>query len=170
MFRKYFEKIETKLEKLNLKVIAEYERRDSWERNKEGLLFEMVSQKSQLEEDKNKLLKEKITLKDELSLKEKLVTELERETTSGKQTIKNLLDEINSLVKFKNENEELKKENKKLEKENNAYKERYGNLPTKVPGSTMPRKKQVIGVKQSNTSGATKKELKKINELREREE
>lgn len=127
MFRKYFEKIEAKLEKLNLK--------------------------------------------DELSLKEKLVTELERETTNGKQTIKNLLDEINSLVKFKNENEELKKELKKVQKELKDLKEKGVVMPKKVKSAGPTKKdKETIGMKPSNTSVATKKELKEINELREKEE
>lgn len=69
--------------------------------------------------------------------------------------------------KLKKENEDLKKEIRNLEAEIKELKsDRYkviGVRPTKP-------KKQIIGVKKGISSGAVKTELKKINELREKEE
>ena len=61
-------------------------------------------------------------------------------------------------------------ENNKLEKEFQKLKDEGVRIPEKVKAAPGPKKKQVIGIKNSKVSSATKKELKKINELREKEE
>ncbi len=137
MFKKYYKEINLKLDSILKLFKEEKERRDKWERDKENMLFENIDEKC-------KLLNEKILLKDSLNVKEKLNDELEKETSSQKKTIKELTSEINSLVKYKTENENLKKEVKKLEKEIEKYREKGVVIPKKVPWSTIPRKSQPL--------------------------
>ena len=107
--------IENKIDNLTKKIIKEHQRRDKWEAQKERLLFETMDAKGKLEKEIAKLLEDKIILKDTINIKEKLVEDLTSQNTSYKKTIKDLSLEINSFVKYKNENDNLKKQLKKLE-------------------------------------------------------
>lgn len=113
-------------------IVALFEKFNSITGN---MLVETVEQKSKLEEDKNKLLGEKIELKDALAIRDKLTSEQEKDIASNKETIKNLTSEINKLVKYKNENESLDKELKKVKKELTDLKEKGVVLPKKVPAT-----------------------------------
>ncbi len=118
-------------------ISKEFERRDKWEANKERMLFDTLG-------EKDRLLKKQVDLKDDLALKQKLNEELERENKSQKETIKDLLAEINELVVYKSKNEALEKSVKKLEKEISELKEKGLVVPKKVSGSTNPRKGQAV--------------------------
>ena len=133
--------IENKIDNLIEIITKEHQRRDKWEAHKESLLFETMDAKGKLETEKAKLLEDKIILKDTINIKEKLVEDLTSQNTSYKKTIKDLSLEINSFVKYKNENDNLKKQLKKLEKEVEDYKEKGISVPKKVSGSTKPRKR-----------------------------
>lgn len=113
-------------------IVALFEKFNSITGN---MLVETVEQKSKLEEDKNKLLGEKIELKDALAIRDKLASEQEKDIANNKETIKNLTSEINKLVKYKNENESLDKELKKVKKELTDLKEKGVVLPKKVPAT-----------------------------------
>ncbi len=136
--------IENKIDNLIEIITKEHQRRDKWEAHKESLLFETMDAKGKLETEKAKLLEDKIILKDTINIKEKLVEDLTSQNTSYKKTIKDLSLEINSFVKYKNENDNLKKQLKKLEKEVEDYKEKGISVPKKVSGSTKPRKGQAL--------------------------
>lgn len=136
--------IENKIDNLTKKIIKEHQRRDKWEAQKERLLFETMDAKGKLEKEIAKHLEDKIILKDTINIKEKLVEDLTSQNTSYKKTIKDLSLEINSFVKYKNENDSLKKQLKKLEKEVEDYKEKGIAVPIKVKGSTKPRKGQAL--------------------------
>lgn len=163
-----FKRIETKIDKIIKSQTEENKRRAKWEDNKEKYLFEILDAKGKLETENKKLLKEQINYKDTIVVKDELIKVLEENEKSQKRTIQELTSEINNLVKYKNERESLIKEKEKLEKELEELKDKGMVLPKRIKKTEA--KKQVIGIKTSKVSSSTKKELKKINELREKEE
>lgn len=137
-------KILNAVEEVDRKVTVEIELFKKFNDITGSMLIDKVN-----ENDKN--LEKIIELKDRVNVQEKLIESQEKDIASNKETIKNLTSEINKLVKYKNENETLKKENESSKKENKDLKAKLKKLedkgvvlPTKVKGSTMPKKKQAV--------------------------
>ena len=138
----------------------------------------------------NTLIEQK-DLKQELNLKNKQIEELEKKIESQKKATQELASEIKMYGDYKDENEELKNNLKQTEKENDEHLSKIDELkkenkelknkldkldkegvkiPTRVRKTGITKDtKQTIGIKESKVSNSTKKELKKINELREKE-
>ncbi|MCM1052490.1 MAG: hypothetical protein NC483_00710 [Ruminococcus sp.] len=144
----------------NQKIDEALKQTDEW--NKNETLFNLI-------DEKDKALIELISLKDDIAVKDKTIKDQAKEIEEYKEKVKNLSLDYSKNMDYKSANEELAKKLKKSNKDLATYEELYGKLPKKVPGSTMPRKGQTLGIKESKTSASTKKILKETNELREKE-
>lgn len=132
--------------------------------------FNLLAEKSDVQNKLIDVQTQNIKLKDELNIKNKTITEKDKELEEYKEKVKNLSLDYSNMIDYKAKCEKLEKEISKANKDLATYEEKYGKIPKKVPGSTMPRKGQIIGSKKSKVSSATKTELKKMNELREKED
>lgn len=132
--------------------------------------FNLLAEKSDIQNKLIDVQTQNIKLKDEVNIKNKTIAEKDKELEEYKEKVKNLSLDYSNMIDYKAKCEKLEKVLSKANKDLATYEEKYGKIPKKVPGSTMPRKKQAIGIKESKVSVAAKTELKKINELREKEE
>lgn len=147
--------ITSKIDKL---AIAIKEKDFERERYLEDLAFNAKHEKIKEYED---IIKQ---IKNESNCRKTIIEQQQEDIEKLKTTNQNLCGKAGGATKennrLKKENEDLKAEIKELK--SNRY--RIKELPPTKP------KKQIIGVKKGISSGAVKIELKKINELREKEE
>ena len=149
------EDLEVKIDELKTKIESSNSNR---EKTLEDMAFNAKHERIKQYEDRIK------QIKNESSCRKLIIEQQQEEIEKLKTTNQNLCGKAGGATKennrLKKENEELKAEIKELK--SNRY--RIKELPPTKP------KKQIIGVKKGISSVAVKSELKKINELREKED
>lgn len=146
------EDLEAKIDELKIKVESSNSNR---EKTLEEMAFNAKHERIKQYEDRIK------SIKSESGCKDVVINQQQEDIEKYKKD----LEENELLLKVAND------KNKKLEKELQKLKDEGMVLPKRVRKTGVTKDtKQVVGIKPSKVSGAVKIELKKINELREKEE
>lgn len=153
------EDLEVKIDELKIKM-------ESSNSNREKVLEEMAFS---AKHERIKQYEDRIRqIKNESACRKEIIEQQQEEIEKLKTTVQNLCGKAGGATK---ENNKLKKEKEELIKELKELKNKGMVLPKRLRGTGVTKDtKQVIGIKTSKVSSSTKKELKKINELREKEE
>ena len=152
------EDLEVKIDELKTKIESSNSNR---EKTLEDMAFNAKHERIKQYEDRIK------QIKNESSCRKLIIEQKQEKNEKLKTTNQNLCGKAGGATK---ENNRLKKENEELKKELQDLKDKGMVLPKRVRKTGVTKDtKQTIGIKNSKVSSATKKELKKINELREKE-